>query len=127
MESVKQPIVDMILWVIASTPPVFVNGKEDLNRARLASQLINDGYLRGSVASDSQGRPMNVAILDVTIQGRTFCEQLEEEIRNARFAVKAVKTLKKGTILLLAGIGGVIGAVIGSVITAIILKKTGMN
>ena len=117
----------MILKVISSTPPVFIEGKSNLNEARLASQLIHDGCLRGDIAEDSQGRPVSVAILDVTIEGRKLCEQFEEDIRNSRFTVKAGKTIKKGTLLLFAGIAGMIGGIMGSVITEVVLRKTGLK
>ena len=127
MESVKQPIVDIILEVLAATPPVFVDGKTDFPKARLAAQLIDGGHLKGSVARGSQGIPVQVAILDVTIEGRRLCQQLEDEIRDARFSVRAGKTLKKGTILLLSGACGVIGGVVGAVVTEIVLRKTGLK
>lgn len=127
MESVKQPIVNIILEVLSATPPVFVDGKTDFPKARLAAQLIDSGHLKGVVGRSSQGIPFQVTIIDVTTDGRRLCQQLEDEIRDARFSVRAGKTIKKGTILLLSGACGVIGGVIGAVVTEIVLRKTGLK
>ena len=108
MESVRQPIVDLVLEVLRGTPPIFVKGTTDPEKARLANQLIEGGYLAGSTAKGNQGFPIEVAILDVTIEGRRLCETLEEEIRNSTVAAKTGKTVKKGILILLGAIGGII-------------------
>jgi hypothetical protein len=127
MKSVRQPIVDLINEVIDATPPIFIDGDENLDRARLANQLISGGYLSGSPALNGEGIPVQVCILDVTIEGRRLCEEMEEEIRNAQFAVKAGKTLKKGTLLLFGGLCSLGGGVVAAVVTSIILKKFGLQ
>jgi hypothetical protein len=112
MESVRQPIVDLIYEVLNGTPPIFINGIEDQKKARLANQLIKSGYLDGSPAIGGQGQIIKVAIVDVTIEGRKFCENLEEEIRNSTVGVKTGKTLKKVLLILLGAIGGIVITVV---------------
>jgi len=126
MESIRQPVVDLIYRVINATPPVFVDADEDPGLARLANQLIDGGYLAGEAALGNQGTPLQVAILDVTIEGRRLCEQLEDEIRQSKLSVKTMNTIKKGTLLLFGGICGIIGGVVGAVITALVLRYMGL-
>lgn len=123
MQSVREPIVQIIYEVIGGAPPLSVSAEKDMPNARLATQLIADGYLQGRVVEDEHGRPLQVTIMDVTIAGRRLCDELEREIRESRPGAKAVQTIKKGTILLLGGLSGVLGGVIGAVLTAFILRK----
>ena len=123
MESVRQPILDLIYEVLNGTPPIFIDGNADQTKARLANQLIKGGYLSGSPAIGNKGIVLQVAILDVTIEGRRLCDQLELEIKNARLGVKTGKTVKKGLLLLFGAIGGVIIAIA----TAWILKQMNLK
>jgi|GEM_PF-1962691 len=127
MQSARQPIFDLIHEVINSTPPVFIKAEDDLERTRIANQLVKGGYLDGSPALGNRGVPIEVAILDVTIEGRQLYERLQEEIRNSRLAVKAGQTIKKSVLLLFGGVCGMVGGVIGAVVTAVILKKWGLQ
>lgn len=123
MQTARQPIVDLIYEVIAATPPIQLDGSHDMQKARLANQLLNEGYLDGEPSVDIEGRPGLITILDVTIKGRQLCDQLEQDIRNDRPLVKAGQALKKGTVLLLGGMAGIIGGVIGAVITEFVLRS----
>ena len=122
MKSARQPIIDLFLEVIDATPPIHLLGSENLNKARLANQLLNEGYLDGESSVDIHGKPGLVIILDITISGRRLCEELEEEVRSSHFSVKAGRTLKKGTVLLLSGITGLLGGVAGAVLIEIVLR-----
>ena len=108
MDSVKQPIIDLIHEVLSGAPPIFVDGGKSQDKARLANQLIEGGYLAGDAATGNVGQVLQVAILDVTIKGREYCDELEKEIRDSRLSVKTGKTIKKGLLLLLGAIGGTI-------------------
>jgi hypothetical protein len=66
MQTVRQPIVQIIYEVIAGSPPMYVNAEKDMSNTRLATQLIADGYLQGHVVRDEQGRPLQVTIMDVS-------------------------------------------------------------
>ena len=124
MQSARQEIVDLILHMLHSEPPVVINALQEPARARLAAQLLVDGYLHGpEPARGGGGTLLNVVILDVTIEGRRLCDTLEGEIRNSQFSVRAGQTLKKGTIIMLSGAWGVFGGVVGALIIELVFRK----
>ena len=111
MEPARQMIIDLINEVLQGTPPIFIRAKDNQAKARLANQLVLSNYLDGRPLIGNMGQVIEVAILDVTIEGRKYCEELEKEIRESRLSVKTGKTLKKGLLVLLGAIGGVIATV----------------
>jgi hypothetical protein len=108
MKSEKEKIVDLIREVLGKPPPIFIDGNADQSKARLANQLIKSGYLDGSPIIGERGQVRRVAILDVTIEGRQYSDQLEDEIRNSRLGVKAGKTAKKIMLILMGAVGGIL-------------------
>ena len=111
MESARQTIIDLIHEVLRGTPPIFIRAEDNQTKARIANQLVQSGHLDGTPLIGNMGQVIEVAILDVTIEGRKYCDELEKEIRDSKLSVKTGKTLKKVLLILLGAIGGVIATV----------------
>lgn len=119
MKTLEKPFVDLILKVIASSPPVEIDPEKEPEIARLASQLIHDGYLRGEIAPNHRGLPAMIVVFDATIAGRQLCQKIQDDISEASLSTRARKGMKMIFGYILAGIGGMVI----TLLTQFLLKK----
>jgi hypothetical protein len=109
MESVRPHLIAILNRVAASGGEQIVFADNaTLDEIQLVAQLIDDRYLTGDYVCDEDERPCNAVVTGITLTGRRYVEQLEEEHRGATPKGKIKKWAKYG----LAYIGGVLTPVL---------------
>ena len=79
MESVRQKLVELLNRIAESGGEVEFAGNSNMDEIRLVAQLIDDGYLDGSYVPNESGVPCCAMVNSITLSGRKYADQLEEE------------------------------------------------
>lgn len=108
MESVRPRLIAILNRIAASAEDHVVFAEQaTLDEIRLVAQLIDDGYLAGKYVRNARG-PCNAVVTGITLNGRTYVEQLERDEKNATPKDK----IKKWVVYALIYLGGILTLVL---------------
>jgi hypothetical protein len=79
VSTTKQIIIEILRRASKEGLPDQVGPEDTLDTIGIYAELVDAGYLTGSVTLNAVGRPCNVCGARITISGREHLEQLEKE------------------------------------------------
>jgi len=120
MKGVQSEVIAMLDRIDHATAfPVEFQSNASPREIRLASDLIDQGYLDGGHAEDESGVPIAVAVTGITLSGRQFLEDLMEQRFKRSASGKLVACLKY--------LGVFVLGIIGTLFTQWAAKRMGLN
>jgi hypothetical protein len=120
VNTVKKTIIEILSRASKGDLPDQVGPEDTLDTIAIYAELVDAGYLTGCVTLGPEGRPCNVAGARITISGRGYLEQLENE----RAAAGSLSGAKKGGRSLLKL---VVLPIVIALIVAWLIKRFGLK
>jgi len=120
MQSVRKDFIRILNRIAAEKNlPVEFSSNATLDEIRLVSELIDHEYLDGFHSENEVGIPCSAVVRGITISGREYVDQLEDEQFKRSSKGKVFAFLKYAGALLLG--------VIGTLATQWLAKRLGID
>jgi hypothetical protein len=120
MRSVRHNLISILNRVAsAQSFPVDFSSNSTLDEIKLVSDLIDQSYLSGDHTDNEVGVPSCVVVTGITLAGRHYVEQLENEQFNASSMGKTLTYLKYAAVFMLG--------IIGTLVSQWLAKRLGLK
>ena len=108
MESVRADLIRILNQAAKAEEAIEFSDNATLKDIRLVAQLIEDDYLQGDYATDGENKPIQAVVTGISLAGRKYVEELEEERFTHTPLGKTWKSVKYGVVY----VGGIVSAVL---------------
>ena len=120
MESVRKDLIEILNRIAATKElPIEFGTHATLDEIRLVADLIERDFLDGTHTEDGNGIPINALVTGITLAGREYVDELEDERFKKSSAGRLVSFLKY--------VGVFILGILGTLLTQWIAKKLGLT
>ncbi len=120
MQSVRKDLIELLSRIASEKDfPIKFSSNASLSEIRLVADLIDQGFLDGDHVENEKGVPCQAMVTGITLAGREYVDELEEQHFKKSTTGKMMSFLKYVGVFVLGIIGTLIAQWLG--------KKLGLN